>query len=141
MPELNGYHHTQLTVTDVVASGEWYQRIFGFEPLLREPPGERQRFVMRFPGSGQTFGLIQHEQGGVAFEPYNVGIDHLAFAVASWESLQAWAQVFEDNGIEYTGPLEAPFGGMLHFKDPDGIALALFWEPPVPPGAMMSSAD
>jgi hypothetical protein len=36
----------------------------------------------------------------------------------------------DDEGIEHSGVIEIPPGAILNFRDPDGVALALFWERP-----------
>ena len=32
--------------------------------------------------------------------------------------------------LEHSGAVEVPPGAILNFEDPDGIALALFWDRP-----------
>lgn len=125
---LAGTHHAALSVADLDVSSEWYQRVLGFEVNFREDSEQRRAVVLRFPGLRATFGLVQHYEAGAGFSPRNVGLDHLAFAVESADELNAWPKRLEEHGVAYSGPVETPFGGMLHFKDPDGIALALFWE-------------
>ncbi len=83
---------------------------------------------MRFPGLRHTLGLVEHRAVGNDFDPQNLGLDHLAFNVASREELEYWGRRLDERGVTNSGPIETPFGGMLNFKDPDGIALALFWE-------------
>lgn len=33
-------------------------------------------------------------------------------------------------GVGHGGVVELPIGAILNFEDPDGIALALFWDSP-----------
>jgi catechol 2,3-dioxygenase-like lactoylglutathione lyase family enzyme len=84
--------------------------------------------VMRFPGLRQTLGLVEHTGAGEGFKPQNLGLDHLAFSVGSMEELGAWSHRLDERGVTHSEPIETPFGGMLNFEDPDGIALSLFWE-------------
>ncbi len=125
---LTGLHHAALSVKNLDASIEWYGDLFGFEATFRQDSETRRVAVMRFPGSRQTLGLVEHLGAGEGFRPENLGLDHLAFSVASGEELEAWARRFDERGVTHSGPTETPFGGMLHFADLDGIALALFWE-------------
>ena len=85
------------------------------------------RATLQLSGSTQQLGLVEHQQGGGGFRPQNLGLDHLAFAVDTREELIRWADRFQQRAITNTGVVDTPFGAMLHFNDPDGIALALFW--------------
>jgi len=137
MATLTGLHHGALSVSDMDASVRWYSDVLGLEPTFRQEHDDRQVAVMTIPGSRQSVGLVSHKGGGAAFNPHNIGLDHLALSVASGEELAAWARQFDERGMKTSGVIETPFGGMLHLADPDGIALALFWEqaPPAPPPA------
>jgi glyoxylase I family protein len=126
---LGGFHHVALTVTDLNASIEWYAAVLGFEELFREDGQQRRACVMRFPGGGQQVGLVQFlpvEERG--FDPHRIGLDHLAFAVATRAELDAWAERLTAAGVDHSGAIEVPPGVILNFKDPDGIALGLFWD-------------
>jgi glyoxylase I family protein len=127
MAALAGLHHAALSVRDLDASIQWYGDVLGLEPTFRQDLDTRRVVVMRFPGLRQTLGLVQHT-GGEAFDPRNLGLDHVAFSVSSGEELEAWAGRLDERGVTHSGPTETPFGGMLNFADLDGIALALFWE-------------
>jgi glyoxylase I family protein len=132
MTELTGFHHAALTVRDLDLSIEWYARVLGFEELFREEAEVRRGCVMSFPGGAIGVGLVEHRgrDHGETFDPTIVGLDHLAFTVASKEELGAWAQRLSDAGVEHSGAIEVPPGLILNFKDPDGIALSLFWDRP-----------
>jgi len=126
---LAGFHHLALTVTDLNASIEWYAAVLGFDELFREDGEHRKACVMRFPGGGQQLGLVQFlplDDGG--FDPRRIGLDHLALAVATRAELDAWAERLTTAGVQHSGAIEVPPGVILNFKDPDGIALALFWD-------------
>jgi len=126
--ELAGLHHAALSVRDLDASIQWYQDVLGLEPTFRQDFDNRRVVVMRFPESRQTLGLVEHFGSGEGFIPQSLGLDHLAFAVASGEELESWSQRLTGHGVTNSGPTETPFGGMLHFTDVDGIAIAFFWE-------------
>lgn len=126
--DLIGVHHVSLSVTAIDRSVDWYCQVLGLEVAFTEEAAGRRGAVLRLPASGATVvGLVQHGSGGGAFDPAVTGLDHAAFEVASWEALVEWGRRLDGHGVEHSGAIEIPPGGILNFKDPDGIALALFW--------------
>ena len=74
-------------------------------------------------------GYFAHDSNdGTAFSPTRLGLDHFAFTVATQEGIEQWAQRLTAAGVEHSGVIEIPPGAILNFKDPDGVALALFWD-------------
>lgn len=125
---LAAFHHVALSVSSRDASAEWYARVLGFEELFREDGSERRAAVMRFRAGGYSVGLVEHRGNGPAFDARHVGLDHVALAVATLEDLERWAEHLEASGVEHSGVTLVPPGAILNFRDPDGIALALFWD-------------
>ena len=131
MTALAGFHHVALTVRDLDASVEWYGHVLGFAELFREEGEERRACVMRIGDSGPSVGLVEHLSAvSVDFDPTRTGLDHAAFTVASREALDEWAAMLTEAGVAHSGAIDVPPGAILNFKDPDGIALALFWDRP-----------
>lgn len=129
MKPLDGFHHAALTVSDLQRSADWYSQVLGMVELFREEAPTRRAAVYRFAGGGTSVGLVEHGgsgQGG--FDPAVVGLDHLAFSVATQGDMREWAAHLDSQGVAHSGPIEVPPGEILNFKDPDGIALALFWD-------------
>jgi catechol 2,3-dioxygenase-like lactoylglutathione lyase family enzyme len=129
MAALSALHHAALSVSDLEASARWYRDVLGFVELFREESDERRACVMGFAGGGHSVGLVEH--GGSArerFDPTRVGLDHLAFTVATRVDLDEWATALSAAGVEHTGVVDIPPGAILNCKDPDGVALALFWD-------------
>jgi glyoxylase I family protein len=129
--DLSGIHHVSLTVSDLDRSAAWYAEVLGFAELFREDGPERKACVMRFAGGAHSVGLVEHHPGADrGFDHRRIGLDHAAFTVASTEDLRGWAERLTAAGVEHSGVVDLPVGAILNFKDPDGIALALFWDRP-----------
>lgn len=131
MATVAGFHHVALTVRSRDESAAWYASTLGFEELFREDADERRACVMRFPGGGHSVGLVEHLPGDEdRFDPRRRGLDHVAFTVPSRDELERWASALTRAGVDHSGIIDIPPGAILNFKDPDGIALALFWDRP-----------
>jgi catechol 2,3-dioxygenase-like lactoylglutathione lyase family enzyme len=129
MSTLSGLHHAALTVADLDKSRAWYQDVLGLELAFDEAAEGRRACVLILPGSGQAIGLVEHGPGRrQPFDPTVVGLDHVAFTVGSREGLDDWASRLDAKGVSHSGAIDVPPGAILNFKDPDGIALALFWD-------------
>ena len=124
---LAGLHHVALSVKDLEVSRAWYVDVLGLTEEVHLGADNRRWVILRLPGTAQQLGLVEHKASGEDFAPQNLGLDHVAFTVASGEDIDAWAASLKERGVESSGVTATPFGAMLHFKDPDGIALALFW--------------
>ncbi|HVW32342.1 MAG TPA: VOC family protein [Acidimicrobiia bacterium] len=123
------FHHVALTVSAVDRSAAWYRDVLDFEERFREEGEERRGCVMRFAGGGYSLGLFQHRPPATGtFDARRTGLDHLAFTVDRLGSLQQWAERPSAANVDHSGVVEIPPGAILNFRDPDGIALALFWD-------------
>jgi glyoxylase I family protein len=134
-PAVTGYHHFAPTVSDVEASAEWYQRVFGMTrvPVTFPHYGGEQGYavVLSEPRTGIVLGLHHHDANpGQAFDEQRTGLDHMAFAVASRTDLEAWARWLDSQGVENSGVVDAsdpmPYSVVV-FRDPDHIQLELFY--------------
>ncbi|HUH12085.1 MAG TPA: VOC family protein, partial [Longimicrobiales bacterium] len=77
---------------------------------------------------GGLLGPGPETAAGDAFDPFRVGLDHVAFACESHDELERVAAALEEQGVWNTGVKElAAFGAhYVAFKDPDGIKLELW---------------
>ena len=129
---ITAFRHAGLTVTDLERSVAWYADVLGFKELFRETKGQRTAVIMGMPSTSLLLGL-NHSDDEVndTFTPFRTGLDHLCFAVASREEVNAWALRLNEHGVANSGVVEMKTSPILNFKDPDGIALAIA----VPPSA------
>jgi glyoxylase I family protein len=134
-PGITGIHHISVTVTDLEASLDWYQRLLGAD-----------RVPMKFPHyecedtgygellidsrSGVVIGLHTNTgNDGQRFDEARTGLDHVALNVASRADLEAWTARLDELGIAHSGIRvgEQPFPFATGvFRDPDNIQLELF---------------
>jgi len=130
MENLAAFHHVALTVSDLERSAAWYADVLGMVERFREDSPERKAVIFNFPGGGSSVGLVQHHATQPGFDPTVVGLDHYGFTVSSPEAMQQWSDHLAAKGIQHSGAIDVPPGQILNFKDPDGIALCLFWDRP-----------
>lgn len=132
MPEISGYHHLSLTVTDLDRSTTWWTKVLGFEVFSRFERDGMTKVVMRHPSCGAYFSLTGH--GGRApserFSELRTGMDHLAFTVADRTELEAWKARFEEHGVEHSEIKASVVGDLIAFRDPDNIAFEVYADRP-----------
>ena len=120
-----GIHHVALRSTDLERSRVFYIERLGF-PVLVEAPG-----LLIF-GAGNTAVAVRapdaSTQPSDAFNPFRVGLDHLALACTDEAELRRVASALNTAGIENTGvKLDDTLGkNYVAFKDPDGISWELY---------------
>jgi len=135
-PAVTGFAHFSPTVTDVEASAQWYERVFGMSRVPVTFPhygAEHEGFAVLLiePRSGIAIGLHHHEANeGEAFRESRTGLDHIALNVGSRDELAAWASWLTELGVANSGLIDTadpmPYSVVV-FRDPDNIQLELFW--------------
>lgn len=118
-----GVHHIAIRVTDLQQSKEFYFEKLGFKAVL-----EQDDLLIFFAGT--TAIALKGPEGMVdpsdQFNPFRVGLDHIALACDNREELERVAAALQRHGIHNTGikkdkTLQKDY---VAFKDPDCIS----WE-------------
>ena len=127
----NGWSHLGLRVTDLARAKRFYVDTLGF-PFVRET--ERAVFVTV---AGMLIALIAadaHTPGDDHFDPFHVGLDHLALAVDDPSQLAEMQRNLDTAGVRNNGVEEDPatHRQYISFYDPDGIAWELYATSPRP---------
>ena len=128
MPEITGYHHLSLTVTDLDKSTAWWTEVIGFSIFTRFERDGMTKVVMRHPNCGAYFSLTGHGERmpSEQFSEYRTGMDHLAFSVADRGELEQWKARFEQFGVEHSEIKTSVVGDLIAFRDPDNIAFEVY---------------
>ncbi|MFI9504356.1 VOC family protein [Nocardia sp. NPDC052566] len=124
--------HIRLTVCDIARSRAFYDKVFGWPVALEVPEGAdeatREKFWFLFGGVIYRLehGLLGlRPVGADGFDENRVGLDHLAFSVASLTELEAAAAHLDECGIAHEPIKDIGYSYILEFRDPDNIALEL----------------
>ncbi len=124
---MNPIHHISFSVTDVVRSAVWYQKLIGqAEVIEREGEGWR-RIRLNWP-TGLVISLTQHDATSEtdSFTHSRVGLDHIGLACADEADVRSWHAKIEELGFTH-GPLEdVAYGWAVTARDPDNIAIEFF---------------
>ena len=120
-----GVHHLALRSTDLARARVFYIDRLGF-PLLMEAPE-----LFLFLAGGTAIGVRGPAEGtaaGDAFDPFRVGLDHVALGCTDEGELRRVAEALTAAGIENTGVKMDPTLAKLYvaFRDPDGIKWELY---------------
>ena len=122
-------NHAVLYVRNAERSAEFYGRVFGFEIVSKEFGG--QAIFMRAGGGDNHHDLGLFSVGDVAPRAArgSVGLYHLAWEVATIESLAAAAEELRAAGA-LGGASDHGVSKSLYGADPDGNEFELMWRVP-----------
>lgn len=120
-----GVHHVALRVSNYERARRFYIDTLGFDVAMEAPN------LLIFL-AGQTAVAIRGPEDtspqGDVFNPFRVGLDHLALACTEEVELERVAAALAEAGIDNTGvKLDETLGKKyVAFKDPDRIAWELY---------------
>ena len=131
-------HHLAVTVSDVEASAEWYERVLGLQRLPApfphhgdESPGFGVLLVE--PEAGWAIGVHHHERhrSEIADET-RTGMDHVGLSVPDRRDLDEWAARLDAFGVTHAGVTDmadpVPYSALV-FRDPDNTQLEFVYLP------------
>jgi glyoxylase I family protein len=124
--------HVRLTVTDIERSRQFYETVFGWPVLLEVPENADESTRSQY---GFLFGGVIYDLGGTLlglrpvakdrFDEDRVGLDHIAFRLATKAELDAAAAHLDEVGVRHEPVKDIGPSYILEFRDPDNIALEL----------------
>jgi catechol 2,3-dioxygenase-like lactoylglutathione lyase family enzyme len=124
-PALAGVHHLKLPVSDLDASLDWYQRVFGAQHLTQfdhvDDGGARYAVIVALPGLSTPLELRWAPGAAGAIRGY----DPLNLAVVATDDLQAWERHFNSLAVKHSSVIQGGAGKLLVVEDPDGIFIRL----------------
>ena len=126
----DGLHHLSIRTTDLRRAKRFYTDTLGFQ-LVRERDG-----AVVLNAHGTVFGLLgaaPETSPEDRFDPFRVGLDHLALAVANAESLHELKRQLDAAGVRNNGVEDDTLTGARYiaFYDPDGIAWEFYAMPAI----------
>jgi catechol 2,3-dioxygenase-like lactoylglutathione lyase family enzyme len=126
-----GLQHVSIRTTDLARAKRFYTETIGFQPVL-----ETEETVL-LNAHGTIFGIwgpAPETSREDRFDPFRVGLDHLALAVDNAESLYELKQQLDAAGVRNNGVEDDTLTGgrYIAFYDPDGIAWELYATRPAP---------
>ena len=120
-----GVHHVALRVSDFGRAKRFYTETLGFKVALEQP-----NILIFLAGSTAVAirGPGERTPPGDVFDPFRVGLDHIAIACEDEMELERVALALSEAGVENTGVKEDDVLGKHYvaFKDPDRIAWELY---------------
>jgi glyoxylase I family protein len=126
LPKFPAIAHVALTVSDLDRSRKWYQRLFGSDPVLDQDTGPFHQVVWSVSGALVAINGFPDLHSSEPFDERRPGLDHLAFACSSQSELEAWERRLNELDVPNGGVVDASYGSVLSFRDPDNIALEFF---------------
>jgi glyoxylase I family protein len=121
--------HFGLRVSDLARAKRFYIDTLGFS-LKREAPAavsvDAHDLPIAFLGPGEQTSAADR------FDPFRVGLDHLALAIADAGELEGLREQLDAAGVRNHGIEQDPATGAsyISFYDPDGIAREQYTMPP-----------
>jgi catechol 2,3-dioxygenase-like lactoylglutathione lyase family enzyme len=123
MPDITGLHHVTLPAADVVRSGDWYERVLGFVPVLMEEDEDTVTMIVLEHRCGVLLYLRRAPEPIPAVS--TTGGAAVTFLVDTKDDLIAWQLRLAELGVEHCVPHNAHLGWALDMTGPDGLRIQL----------------
>ena len=128
IPEIEGFGHIDLTVTDGERSVRWWHEVMGFVQVAHTEREARTGWHMAHP-SGLVVSVMTHRtRASESFDERAIGLDHLALRVTDRTTLEEWAKHLDRLGVVNSGVQEESGGALIVLRDPDNIQIEV-WAP------------
>jgi len=126
--QTQGLSHLAIRVTDLARSKQFYSETLGF-PVMMEF-GD----IVLVNAGGMLLGMRggnPETPPGDRFNPFRVGLEHIALAVADPAELEGLQRQLDAAGVRNNGVEDdtTTGGRYISFYDPDGIAWELYFLP------------
>lgn len=130
VPQLLGFSHIDLTVSDCDRTAQWWRDVLGFTLVHQVHESAYECRSMIHP-SGLAVTLMTHEATASfgTFNEQRVGLDHLAFQVTDVDEMQRWVTHLDSLDVPHTGIIDTGYGPTIVFRDPDNVQLEFYVHP------------
>jgi catechol 2,3-dioxygenase-like lactoylglutathione lyase family enzyme len=125
MPELSGFHHVKLPVTDLDRSRSWYESVLGLHVEIEFAEDGVVRGLALADATGSVSLALRHDP---ARARVLAGFDPIAIAVPTRDAVQAWRLRLDELDQPNGGVVTGHNGGsvLIGLHDPDGIEIRLY---------------
>jgi catechol 2,3-dioxygenase-like lactoylglutathione lyase family enzyme len=127
-PAVSGLHHLKVPVSDLDATLDWYERVFGavrrpeFDHVDRE--GNRFAAIVDIPGL-ET--MLEFRVAPRMARDLR-GFDPIIFSARTHADLLDWQAHLDGLGIDNSGIIYGIIGWTLIWHDPDGLSVRVYSE-------------
>ncbi len=129
MIQLKRLGHILLRVSDLDHAKAFYRDLLGFE-IVEEDPNHGGVF-MTLGEHGHTLDLMPADgPAPTPLSPGQVGLQHFAFQVDSFEALKDAYFTLQDHGVEGLRGMDHVSQKSIYFFDPDGNTVEIYHELP-----------
>ncbi|HUG55924.1 MAG TPA: VOC family protein [Candidatus Limnocylindrales bacterium] len=123
--KIKGFSHVAIRVSDLAGSARFYEDLLDLKRIIDLP-----EVVVLLHEGGAMLGIrgaTDDQRSGDRFDPFRIGLDHLALAVDR-SQLADMKHELDQKGIRNNGVEKDTVTGADHvtFYDPDGIAWELY---------------
>ena len=128
VPTFAGVSHVSFSAHDAEASATWWCEGMGFEEYARVSGDDWFGIVLLHEPTSTLVEFQQHAANDAEpFDPVRTGFDHMGLRVTDLSQLTMWERHFRRSGVDYTPIVDAEYGSVLTFRDPDMRQYEMFY--------------